>query len=138
MRGVLEPAADAWSRPVLWVAGWHDAEVIRRAPEWPSLPASTVTDAIALWRSGPPRGEIRLRVRPIERQSVRSFLLEDETGRLSAEMDSPDLVISGAPYQVRGFLETRRGTAPSWRTRGGRPSERPPSRSRAGSRASGS
>ena len=109
MRGVLEPAADAWSRPVLWVAGWRDTEVIRRAPEWPPLPASTVTEAIALWRSGPPRGEIRLRVRPVERQSVRSFLLEDETGRLSAEMDSPDLVISGARYQVRGFLATRRG-----------------------------
>jgi PAS domain S-box-containing protein len=108
LRGVLEPAADGWSRPVLWVAGWHDTEVIRRAPEWASLPASTVKEAIALWRSGPTRGEIRLQVRPVERQSVHTFLLEDATGRISAEMNSPDLVISGAQCQVRGYLETRR------------------------------
>ena len=109
LRGVLEPAANAWSRPVVWVAGWRDTEVLRRAPEWLSVPAATVAEAVALWRSGPPRGEIRLRVRPLERQSVRTFLLEDETGRLSGEVDGPDSVISGALYQARGFLATRRG-----------------------------
>jgi PAS domain S-box-containing protein len=108
LRGVLEPAADAWSRPRLWLADWAEAAVVSAARGWSELE----TLSAAALEQAPPAGsheEIRFVGRALGRRSARSFRLEDDTGVLTADLDRPELVREGTTYEVRGFPALRRG-----------------------------
>ena len=108
LRGVLEPAADAWSHARLWVASWREAQVLIPAGRWEDLRQLTTAQVRALAPTGS-EAELRVVARAIGRRSAHSFRLEDEAGTLTAELDSPDLVREGTMIEVRGFASTRRG-----------------------------
>jgi PAS domain S-box-containing protein len=105
LRGVLEPAADAWSRPRLWVAGGDAVVTTVPATSWEDLRRVSVVEAVALARAGREE-EVVLTARLSGRRSAGSF---DATGTLAAALDRPELAREGATIELRGFPTTRRG-----------------------------
>ena len=122
LRGVLEPAADAWSRPRLWVADWGEAVVTTPAAPWEGVREVTIPAARTLARAGSSENEVRLDGRVVARRSARSFTIEKDGETIAADLDRADLVREGAPVEVRGFPATRRGDPvladARWRTTG--------------------
>ena len=122
LRGVLEPAADAWSRPRLWVADWGEAVVTTPAALWEGVREVTIPAARTLARAGSSDDEVRLVGRVVARRSARSFTIEKDGETIAVDLDRADLVREGAPVEVRGFPSTRRGDPVvadgRWRTTG--------------------
>jgi PAS domain S-box-containing protein len=121
MRGVVEPARDAWSRPRVWLADWDAIEVLAPAPSWDAIPLGTIAAARALAASDA-AGEVRLRGRARSRLSAHAFVVEDATATVTAELDRPEAVRQGTNIEVRGFVGRRRGEPvlldARWRTIG--------------------
>jgi PAS domain S-box-containing protein len=108
LRGVLEPAPDAWSRPRLWVAGWDEATLLARAAAWDDVRAVTVPEVRALARAGS-ADEVRVVGRAVARRSQRSFAIATDLDAITAELDRPEIVQEGNEIEVRGFATMRRG-----------------------------
>ncbi len=105
--GVLEAAADAWSRPRLWVADWSEVVVTAQSPPWEGVRRVTIPEARTLARSGS-EDEVRIVARAIASLSPRSFRVAEGRDTISVELDRPDVVRDGSTLEIRGFATMRR------------------------------
>ncbi|MFN8093156.1 MAG: PAS domain S-box protein [Vicinamibacteria bacterium] len=108
LRGVLEPAADAWSRPRLWVPGWDAVAVLRLPPDWDALRQVTVAEARAL-AAGDPDEEVRLLARVATPRPAGSFTVAAGGEAVVVDLDRAEAVRQDAPIEIRGFPATRHG-----------------------------
>jgi signal transduction histidine kinase len=105
LRGVLESRPGAALEPRLWVAGWSELTVLAAAPDPGSLPTTAIAEVKRLSTSH----RVRIRGRVASRSSPRSFLVEDETGDVEVELQTPEIVQRGPQMDIWGFLDVREG-----------------------------
>jgi signal transduction histidine kinase len=105
VRGVLDSPAGGGRAPRLWVPSWHELEIVSPAPELDSVPSYPVAALDRLWDTTPPPHRVRLDIVAVRRESVRTFVVEDATGHMEAEIDQPELVQQGSRIRLWGFLE---------------------------------
>ncbi len=112
VRGVLETRPTRTTPPQLWVQGWQDVTLLEPAPDPTTQSIRTVAELRKLWSAGPPAHRLRVRIKTVRRDSLRSFLVEDATGRMQAEIDRPEIISQDTEYDVWGFLDAG-GAMPS-------------------------
>jgi signal transduction histidine kinase len=105
LRGVLENRPGAALEARLWVAGWSELTVLATAPTQASLPVTAIAAARRL--ATPHR--VRIRGRIVSRSSPRSYMVEDVTGQIEAEIGAAQVVARGPEIDIWGFLDTREG-----------------------------
>lgn len=120
LRGVLETRSGSGRAPRLFVPHWSELEVLEPPPPPEATPAITIREALAgAAHAARAEHRIRLRARVAERETPRVFVLEDDTGRLEAVLERPELVQQGSRLDLRGFLDLRGGRTrlvdASWR-----------------------
>ncbi len=106
LRGVLETTPWATTHPHVWVQGHKDLTVLQAPTTWTALPIRTVADVRRLWSAGEHADRIRMRVQAVRRDSHHTFVVQDDTGQMHAEIDDPDAVPRGYAFDLLGFLET--------------------------------
>jgi signal transduction histidine kinase len=104
LRGVLDSTPWATTHPQLWIQSWHDLEVTRPPVPSTTLPIQTIAEVQRLWKAGTAVHRVRMRVRAVHRDSLASFLIEDETGQMRAEIALPDAVPRGYAFDLFGFV----------------------------------